>query len=63
MEDYEIRWGTEIAENMGRAVGIGVCYVPLTLGTEYYIYINIWKYNIAIGRLTKPLKESDVVDG
>jgi hypothetical protein len=37
-------------ENMGRALGVGFCYVATKIDTEFYLYINIWKYNLSIGR-------------
>ena len=43
------RYGYDINENMGRALGIGFCYVN-TIDTEIYLYVNLWKYNFTIGR-------------
>ena len=47
---YKLKWGFDKTINMGRALGIGFCYVKLSVKSEIYLYINLWKYNIAISR-------------
>jgi len=42
---------------MRRELGIGFCYVGTKFfKAEIYVYINLWKYNLAIGRITKWVK-------
>lgn len=50
MNNYICKYGFDITENMGRAIGIGFCYCSNKFDTEFYLYINIWKYNLSIGR-------------
>ena len=53
-KSYKLKFCTELTENMGRALGIGFCYVGTKFSkAEIYVYINLWKYNLAIGRITK----------
>jgi len=42
--------GYNITENMGRAIGIGFVYYKEF--SEIYIFINVWRYGIAIGKVT-----------
>ena len=45
-----LKFGFQKTINMGRALGVGVCYVECLYGNEFYLYINLWKYNLSIGR-------------
>ena len=51
-EDYKdrLKFGFQKTINMGRALGIGFCYAEGLYGNESYLYINLWKYNLSIGR-------------
>ena len=49
-EYYNLKFGIQKTENMGRALGVGFCYVKCLSGIEIYLYINVWKYNFSIGR-------------
>ena len=51
-KSYKLKFCTELTENMGRALGIGFCYVDKGYKqVEIYLYINLWKWNLAIGRI------------
>lgn len=51
-DEYNFKFRVVWEENMGRALGVGFCYVGKGYKqAEIYLYINLWKWNLAIGRI------------
>lgn len=52
MGENRSKLGVEVTENIGIALGIGIVYMemPEEYGNEYYLYINLWRWNIAVGK-------------